>query len=392
MPFENKPVREITEADLREIIGAGLEEHLFLDYKAEPYAGNDDGRKEFLQDVCMFANAQGGLLLIGITERRDDQGQPTGIPDPEQRLGVVVGNPEALLQSYDASVAASIEERLPLEAAPVAVADGRTVLAIRVPNSTAKPHCVRFKGHVYFPSRRERHRIHLSVREIKDLAMRTASQLERGERLLRESLRGINRSTDLPYLFIGMVPMFFTDFLVDISRRQIVDSVARFDMNEMGEIENPQYTFNGLRRTQATRDTVITLGNNGLVTMKRQLATRDARGRDSFYVTAIDILLRGFVMRARTVYLASALAGPFLLTAELITTKELLGIYGDFMFEQTMSLPAGHYPFPILQVGDLNQVDRTIKPLCDHAHQAFGQPSSPCFDVDGNWRDPRVRR
>src|SRR5262249_284590 len=141
MPFENKALREVTENDLREIIAAGLEEHLFLDYKAEPYGGNDDGRRELLQDVCMFANAQGGLLLIGIAEKRDEQGHATGVPDPDQPLGVTIPNPTELLQAYDASVAANIEERLQLETFPIRVGEGRHVLAIRVPNSTAKPHC-----------------------------------------------------------------------------------------------------------------------------------------------------------------------------------------------------------------------------------------------------------
>jgi predicted HTH transcriptional regulator len=36
----------------------------------------------------MFANAEGGILLIGVDEKRDAQGQPTGTPDPAIPLGV----------------------------------------------------------------------------------------------------------------------------------------------------------------------------------------------------------------------------------------------------------------------------------------------------------------
>lgn len=52
----------------------------------------------------MFANAYGGLLLIGVPEQRDQQGQPTGAPDPVGALGVEVPNPEAVLNAYDARV------------------------------------------------------------------------------------------------------------------------------------------------------------------------------------------------------------------------------------------------------------------------------------------------
>jgi hypothetical protein len=40
----------------------------------------------------MFANAGGGILLIGIDERRDANGQATGTPDPNAELGVDVPN------------------------------------------------------------------------------------------------------------------------------------------------------------------------------------------------------------------------------------------------------------------------------------------------------------
>jgi predicted HTH transcriptional regulator len=81
----------------------------------------------------MFANAGGGILLIGIDERRDANGQATGTPDPNAELGVDVPNPEQLLLSYDARVIANIDERLPLESYAIPVANNRQVIAIRVP-------------------------------------------------------------------------------------------------------------------------------------------------------------------------------------------------------------------------------------------------------------------
>ncbi len=63
----------------------------------------------------MFANAEGGILLIGVPEQRDAQGQPTGIPNPAGPLGINVPNPEAALLALDARVTAGIEERLQLK-------------------------------------------------------------------------------------------------------------------------------------------------------------------------------------------------------------------------------------------------------------------------------------
>jgi predicted HTH transcriptional regulator len=156
MIWEGRSLREIQEDDIRALINSGLEEHLHLEYKSSLYEANDRDRKEFLLDVCMFANAAGGILLIGVSELRDANGQPTGVPDPRADLGVEIPNPEAVLASYDARVMEAIEERLPLESTAIAVGNGRRVLALRVANSTKKPHSVRHMGHIYFPSRRER--------------------------------------------------------------------------------------------------------------------------------------------------------------------------------------------------------------------------------------------
>ena len=90
-------------------------------------------------------------------------------------------NPEAVLSAYDARVMEAIEDRLPLESTSIDVGNGRRVIAIRVPNSANKPHSVRHKGHIYFPSRRERQSYPMTVREIKDVVMRRGQPPPAGE-------------------------------------------------------------------------------------------------------------------------------------------------------------------------------------------------------------------
>jgi len=74
--WEDKRLRDITEANVRQLANAELEGHLQLEYKSALYENHERGHKEFLQDICMFANAGGGILLIGISEQRDANGQP----------------------------------------------------------------------------------------------------------------------------------------------------------------------------------------------------------------------------------------------------------------------------------------------------------------------------
>ena len=392
MPFEGRPLRELTAQDIRGLIASGLQEHAFLEYKSELYEDNDRGRREFLLDICMFANAQGGLLLIGVPEQRDPQGQPTGVPNNVAELGIPVENAEAVLLAYDARATATIEERLPLEAAAIRIG-GRFVLAFRVMNSTNKPHCVRYKGHVYFPSRRERQRYELSVREIKQLVMETTTQIERAERLLSESLIW----KDSGYgpgvrLYIGLVPVFFRDFLIDLGRPEITDAVGRLDLHALDgpRYMAPTYNFEGLQRSWAARlEDVVRFSRNGLLRARIDVI-REYRGGDNieFLPSAVDVLVRQFILRSQPLYLAAGLSSPSLLQIEFVSNYRIRGMYTDGVAIEM--LDKGESKYPALVIEDIHRpVDQIIRPLCDHVHQSFGHDRSPCFDAEGRWVNPR---
>ena len=236
MIWEGRRLRDVAEADLRLIIDSGLEEHLHVEYKGALYEDNDRGRREFLLDVCMFANSEGGVLLIGVPERRDGQGQPTGAPDPTGTLGLDIPNPELILNALDARVVAAVEERLPLESAAIQIGNGLKVLALRIGNSSNKPHCVRYQGHVYFPSRREHHRYEMDVREIKELVMRTASRFEQAEQMLRSAFLGVPRMVIFLILMVGVIPVFWRDFMVDLRNEDVCRALRLFDLSDPNSV------------------------------------------------------------------------------------------------------------------------------------------------------------
>jgi hypothetical protein len=390
--WEDRRLRDITEADVRQIVDSGLEEHLQLEYKSALYDSNHQGSKESLLDICMFANAGGGILLIGISERRDANGQPTGMPDPNAALGVDLANPELTLQSYDARVVANIQERLTLESYAIPVANNRYVVAMRVPNSTSKPHRVHHQGHVYFPSRRERQRYEMDVREIKEMVMRTASRLEEAEDKLSGSLAAAVPTVfqgDQCDLFIGSIPVFWQNFMVDVRNSGIIQTVSQFDLG-YGNFLQPTYNFNGLqRKILGNEDSLVRVHRDGMIVVNKRLhIVNDAQ---TLYLrpAEIDIILRAFVGHAANVYTAASINGPFLLTMLLHAAGALTGRFpmpGYPGAERSgATIFRGSYTFPVLQADNFLDVDSVIRPLCDQAHQMFGGASSPNFNADGVW-------
>ena len=392
MLWEGKPLRDLREQDIRAVIDSGLEEHLQLEYKSALYDESVRGRKELLQDIAMFANTSGGLILIGVPERRDEGGQPTGVPDQDGVLGIEVDNPEALLATYDARVMDSIEERLPLESATVDVGGGRRIVVIRVPNSTRKPHSVRHEGHIYFPSRRERQRYPMTVREIKELAMRTASSLEQAKSALQEAMWGVTRRANSPYLIMAMIPVFFDEFMVDVRAEAVRLAVGNFSRGDGGMYRNPNYSFHGLERREDQFDHVVSFRRSGLLCASAQLpllgpeAARAEEG-DVFPMTGIDLSLRQFILGARRVYEAAGISGPYVMGMVLRVQRPLTGSYagdGNLRYNAEQ-IPTNDYRFPFVEIDDLGAVDSIIRPLCDQAHQMFGREGSPSFGTAGEW-------
>lgn len=81
-----KPIEEFSSNLLDDLIRNDVSEDRDLDYKESLSDDKPDSHREFLYDASSFANASGGVLIFGITEKRDAAGHTTG--EPDQILGL----------------------------------------------------------------------------------------------------------------------------------------------------------------------------------------------------------------------------------------------------------------------------------------------------------------
>lgn len=87
--INNKSLLDCTEDDLQIIIGdPAYRESRYIEYKEmyEPALYDntkkqkrDDAKTEFRNDVCTFANAEGGYLILGVKEKKGIAQEITGI-------------------------------------------------------------------------------------------------------------------------------------------------------------------------------------------------------------------------------------------------------------------------------------------------------------------------
>src|SRR5215469_3816300 len=75
-----KGIGSISKQDIESLVTAKVAEKRTLDYKEQLPDNSSESKREFLYDVSSFANAIGGDIIFGISDERDANGKPTGLP------------------------------------------------------------------------------------------------------------------------------------------------------------------------------------------------------------------------------------------------------------------------------------------------------------------------
>lgn len=160
MTIRDVPIEKLSVQDLKEQIERGMRELRVVDYKAK-LPGNSDGeKKEFLKDVCSFANAGGGDLIYGMIEV---EGVPTEL------CGADLGSPDAEVLRLENVIRDGLDPRLVgFSSQPVELEDGHCALVIRIPRSVRRLHAVSYKGHWRSYSRNSAGKYPMDVSEVRD--------------------------------------------------------------------------------------------------------------------------------------------------------------------------------------------------------------------------------
>ena len=153
------PLETVDEPTLAALVTNGVSEGRRLEFKRDVPDSGEKSIKEFLADVTAFANAQGGDILFGISERG---GAAAAIE------GVSSADPDALLLSFENRLRDTVEPRLSgLQMHWVPLANGRGVLILRIPASLSAPHRVTFKNANRFYGRNSRGKYEMDTHELR---------------------------------------------------------------------------------------------------------------------------------------------------------------------------------------------------------------------------------
>lgn len=301
MKINNKTFKEWTESDFITLLdNDDFRESQFLDYKRTfEFMETSDklkktkGKNEFRNDVCAFANADGGDLIFGITEKKGMASKIMPIPiENVDRFELELRNILLPIQPVMPNVEFSF----------ISVDDGYVVV-VHIEKGIFKPYMTVEDQTIFrFWIRRGNRKEVMSYSEISNNFLHVASLATEIKRFRTERISELLEDNVGMFGVIHVIPATFTN---------PADFIPMYDLGKTGGIRLPEQLYNytmgnmvpnvdgiwfpsedGLRDFELLR-----LFNNGAVELKYNLYTHSYRNEEFLisleFLNAIEDIVEG---------------------------------------------------------------------------------------------------
>ncbi|HLE28265.1 MAG TPA: ATP-binding protein [Anaerolineales bacterium] len=392
----DKRLNDIDQSDIDDLVVNGVAENRHLEYK-ESLPGNSDGeKKEFLADVSSFANAGGGDIIYGISEKRDSNGKTTGVP--ENVVGLSGMSVDVEIRRLENILRDGLTPRL--NGVQLKAIDGfpkGPVLTIRIPKSWSAPHMIA-KGDSRFYSRNSAGKYPLDVSEIRAAFALSESLPEKARRFREERVaRIIADETPVPLAhtsrtILHLLPLASLDpaFTIDLklvennhnNLRPMGASGCNFHYNFDGFVTyDGTPTASSLGYVQVFRNGVIESTESALLTYRNQQGVgviNNVRFEDRL-VNALQAYIRQIQQWD--------IEPPYLVMLNLIGVKNHVITNRVDWFDgiHTIGRDTLMLPDILIEEGQSN-FGALLRPAFDALWQASGLSGSRNYDKDGNWK------
>ncbi len=372
-------------AALQAVCDQGWTESATLDFKKALPTKDDAGRREFLKDVCAFANAEGGDLLYGIEERAGNASAPAPIlgeaPDGAKlRLGQVLDS--------------GLEPRLQgVRFRDVQFPSGGYALLVRVPASFNGPHRYSVGGAPRFVIRSGTHTSDLTYDQLRNAFDRTATLTERARSFRSERIAGIlagrasKQMRKGPLCVVHVLPIAAMGGRVSVDVARLYYEHGKFSFEDWG----------GSSRA-LNLDGIVAFASDGIECFAYTLVFRwGAIESVRFAGLTIDLTRKVIPSLTIATYVREAVGkltkgchqigagGPGFVGAALLNVEGY-----EFAIDNSTRASADrpHLILPELWVEDLgavDDIDAIARPVLDTLWQACDYPTCPYYE-GGLWK------
>jgi len=170
-----KNYRNIEFEDIERLVSNKIQENRTLDYKKDINLEKGEERKDFLYDISSFVNSEGGVIIFGISEQKDEKGNNTGIP--EEICGIE-DNLDKITLKIEDLIKTSIEPNISNIIIKPLQKNGKKVLFIGLPKTLGLPRMVTYNSSNKFYRRRNSGKYLVDVYELNQMFMESIETIK----------------------------------------------------------------------------------------------------------------------------------------------------------------------------------------------------------------------
>lgn len=213
---------ELLEAeDILRLENNQIKENKSLEYKKELKFESNEDKREFLFDIASMYNTDGGCIIYGIEDIKDEKKQNTGIPKIH---GIAIENEDKLFQKIEDTIKSNTEPSINNIVLKKIKTGDKKVLVIGVPKGLGLPCMVTLNQTNKFLKRRNSGKYAVDVYELNQMFMQNLILKESVEKFREERTKKVISGKVIPNLdnstsfFAHIFPLsFVNEQIIDLS-------------------------------------------------------------------------------------------------------------------------------------------------------------------------------
>ena len=259
MLFRGKNISEYTALDIQSLIDNKVPESKVLDYKRE-LNFDEKGKVEFIYDVSSFYNTDGGIMVIGLEEEKDEEGRNNGIPKlPNANKPIT--NYDGLLLKIQESIRQSTNPAITnLSFSPIIKLSGSDIFIIGIPKAKSLPAMVTYGNHNRFFKRKANGKYSLDTVELYETFMQINTVEQRITEFIRERQYNVSENLfwpnigSLSSILIHVIPAtFYNSQIENFSSHEVEDFLKSILSPPSGGSYSSRYCLEGFHLFQNRR-------------------------------------------------------------------------------------------------------------------------------------------
>lgn len=408
MPIFGLKLSDINIDNIKELINDKERENLYLEYKKKlPNFSNEKEKIEFLYDISAFANANGGDIIYGISEKKDKRNVPTSIPTKIEGIGQNI-NESAFQLKIEAFSRTLIEPPIIAIMFKLIKYNNNKILVLRVPRSWARPHSVTYNHNIRVYHRTDSGKQPLSFGEVKQMIIESGSMIDKIRQFRLERIEEISNG-DLPVrpqpsaVLIHMIPFTAFEkgniFNAEYIRREM-DKCGCSPLGSTGRMKS-RYNFDGVldinseelghglgiintSYLQIFRNGIVETANNRLIFKEKNF-----KGEDNVFSSEeLEISIINAFKQYLDFQNSIKIQLPIFLFISLIDVKDVI-ILSNYIGYGSNPEPIDRTNLLIPEIVVENydeKPEKVLKPAFDAIWNAADMPRSMNYDEDGNYK------